>query len=145
MSTRTWILATAALLMAAPLSAQGPVALVPSVARVALDEADRTPVRMERLYTVRVASFADPGGAVSGRVAAELRSSDIPVWVRRVERRGREVARLEVGAVTSHEDAQALQRAVRSLLSWPTYVARKQGEAVTPRAVRATLALVEGG
>lgn len=132
-------------LMAAPVSAQGVAGPLPLASRIAVAEADAMPVRTDRLYTVRVASFADPGGVVSERVAQALRAVSIPVWVQRVTRRGREMARLEIGAVPTREDASALQREIRYRLSWPTYVARKKGTAVSPRSVRASLALLAGG
>ncbi len=144
-STVPTVLATVALLVAAPVSAQGPAGLVPLASRIALDRADATPVRAGRLYTVRVSSFADPGGAVSERVADELRAAAVPVRVRHVMRRGRRMARLEIGAVTTRAQAEALQRKLRFRLSWPTYVARKDAGAVTPQSVRASLALLAGG
>lgn len=140
--TRTGLAMTAALLLVAPLSAQGPAG-ASRAARVAVDRAESVPVLLDRVYTVRVASFADPEGRVSTRVAERLRSASIPVWVTRFERRGHTVARLRIGAVTSREDAELLQRVLNDRLSWPTYVARMDAAEVTYRGVRGTLALLQ--
>lgn len=143
--TRMGLAVTAALLLAAPLSAQGPVGPATHLPRVALDRADAVPVPVSRVYTVRVASFADPGGSIAERVAHRLRSAGVPVWVTRGERRGHGVSRLQVGALTSEAEATVLQRVLQGELSWPTYVARLDATAVTVRALRATRRLLGGG
>lgn len=143
--TRTGLAMMAALLLAAPLSAQGPVGPATHLPRVALDRADAMPVLVARVYTVRVASFSDPDGRISERVVERLRDAGIPVWVTRRERQGRRVSRLQVGAVTSQAEAASLQRVLRGRFSWPTYVARLDATEVTVRAVRATRKLLGGG
>jgi hypothetical protein len=141
--TRTGLAMAAALLLAAPLSAQGPLGPT-HLPRVALDRADAVPVLVDRIYTVRVASFEDPDGRISERVASRLREAGVPVWVTRRQRRGHGVSRLQVGAVTSQADARVLQRVLRGELAWPTYVARLDAHQVTVRAVRATRRLLGG-